>query len=662
MIAASGAELAGHLSVLSVTILILAIGGYRFSLQFEKGGEWQGNAPGLRSGWLFGRSMDLSDIQWRNFRGAFPALIAAMGCFVAVSHLVRRHQPSAGLSPVKSRSVDTTATGRSGTSPAKSWVADTLAASLASRVLRGRLGRPAVYLAFSTLFLGYLHGVTAIFPVALAALNFFCAHRVAGLRFGAAPIWGICIGALLAARIWDGFAFSSVSRWLGFLDEYRGAVKWEICFNLSLLRMLSFGLDLHWRQQRCRSQQALHQHMHGGHEISSRGSDGNSDGDGRQGSINGSGSMQNVVERSPQRAWHAAHDASSVQKPCETLQQEQHAEQAAGPAQRTAARQRQQQDLPSLDDYDLVTYLAYVFYPPLYLAGPIMTFHDFAWQLRQPVAIGQDQLMSYGKRFAADWLSLEVVTHTLYLNSVAKYGLGLKYSHRGLRYEFFEVALTGFWVLCFMWLKFATIWRFFRLVALVDGMEPPENMKRCFANNYDVEGFWKGWHSSYNAWLVRYMYIPLGGTRWRLLNIWPIFMFVALWHDLELRLMAWAWLVCLAFIPELLIKRAAATKAAAPWVGTHTYRHAAAALAALNICALMAVNLVGFVLGGKGLRLLAAQLLRQPGYLPVTFGVFYCAAQVMFWIRQREAAAAAHPAPPAPAVASSGAAGTGPPE
>ena len=48
-------------------------------------------------------------------------------------------------------------------------------------------------------------------------------------------------------------------------------------------------------------------------------------------------------------------------------------------------------------------------------------------------------------------------------------------------------ALTGFWVLCFMWLKFATIWRFFRLAALLDGIEPPENMSRCFANNYDVE-------------------------------------------------------------------------------------------------------------------------------------------------------------------------------
>lgn len=48
-------------------------------------------------------------------------------------------------------------------------------------------------------------------------------------------------------------------------------------------------------------------------------------------------------------------------------------------------------------------------------------------------------------------------------------------------------ALTAWWVLAFMWLKFATVWRFCRLAALADGQDPPENMRRCFAANYDVE-------------------------------------------------------------------------------------------------------------------------------------------------------------------------------
>lgn len=37
------------------------------------------------------------------------------------------------------------------------------------------------------------------------------------------------------------------------------------------------------------------------------------------------------------------------------------------------------------------------------------------------------------------------------------------------------------------------------------------------------------WHVCYS----RYLYIPLGGSKWRFLNVWIIFTFVAIWHDLE---------------------------------------------------------------------------------------------------------------------------------
>jgi D-alanyl-lipoteichoic acid acyltransferase DltB (MBOAT superfamily) len=50
------------------------------------------------------------------------------------------------------------------------------------------------------------------------------------------------------------------------------------------------------------------------------------------------------------------------------------------------------------------------------------------------------------------------------------------------------------------------------------------------------------------------MYIPLGGSSWRLANVWAIFTFVALWHDMEWRLLGWAWLMALAIAPEMLVK------------------------------------------------------------------------------------------------------------
>lgn len=43
------------------------------------------------------------------------------------------------------------------------------------------------------------------------------------------------------------------------------------------------------------------------------------------------------------------------------------------------------------------------------------------------------------------------------------------------------------------------------------------------------------WGASLSWAQVRYLYVPLGGARRRALVVWPIFFFVALWHDLEVR-------------------------------------------------------------------------------------------------------------------------------
>lgn len=50
----------------------------------------------------------------------------------------------------------------------------------------------------------------------------------------------------------------------------------------------------------------------------------------------------------------------------------------------SAVQTRQKAHLPA-SAYSLTIYLAYIFYPPLYLAGPILTFNSFASQVRQPM-------------------------------------------------------------------------------------------------------------------------------------------------------------------------------------------------------------------------------------------------------------------------------------
>lgn len=53
-------------------------------------------------------------------------------------------------------------------------------------------------------------------------------------------------------------------------------------------------------------------------------------------------------------------------------------------------------------------------------------------------------------------------------------------------------------------------------------------------------------------WIVRYVYVPLGGTRTAMYNIWIVFTFVAVWHDINLKLLAWGWLISLFILPEII--------------------------------------------------------------------------------------------------------------
>ena len=60
---------------------------------------------------------------------------------------------------------------------------------------------------------------------------------------------------------------------------------------------------------------------------------------------------------------------------------------------------------------------------------------------------------SYGLRWLFTLLVLELLTHKLYFNSIAKHRVLAHLARGGRSVLPLHVALTGFWVLVFMWLK-----------------------------------------------------------------------------------------------------------------------------------------------------------------------------------------------------------------
>lgn len=49
------------------------------------------------------------------------------------------------------------------------------------------------------------------------------------------------------------------------------------------------------------------------------------------------------------------------------------------------------------------------------------------------------------------------------------------------------------------------------------------------------------------------MYVPLGGRNVQIIALWIIFTFIGLWHDLQLRWLAWSWINCIFFSLEIIV-------------------------------------------------------------------------------------------------------------
>lgn len=79
-----------------------------------------------------------------------------------------------------------------------------------------------------------------------------------------------------------------------------------------------------------------------------------------------------------------------------------------------------------------------------------------------------------------------------------------------------------------------------------------------------------------------------------------VFTFVALWHDISLRLLTWGWLVVLFVAPEMVAKKVVTLRRLG---GNKTLFRQVASLGGVgNVLMMMAANLVGFAIGLDGLK------------------------------------------------------------
>ncbi|KAI8900829.1 membrane bound O-acyl transferase [Globomyces pollinis-pini] len=262
----------------------------------------------------------------------------------------------------------------------------------------------------------------------------------------------------------------------------------------------------------------------------------------------------------------------------------------------------------TVNHYNLFNYYTYLLYAPLYLAGPIISFNNFIYQLRKtPKTLTIRQIALYSLRWVGLFLLMELMMHFLYV-------VAIKDTKAWKGFGSLEIFTLGYFNLNVIYLKLMVMWRFFRLWAMVDGIETQENMTQCITNQYSCSGFWKGWHASYNKWLIRYLYIPLGGAQYRAFNSFLIFAFVALWHDIQLKMLAWGLLIPLFILPEIISTRYLCTKTVREQLGSW-HLHLCAFGGIINLWTMIIANLIGFAVGLDGIMEMGAQLFQPSGIL-----------------------------------------------
>ncbi|KAF4505646.1 hypothetical protein G6O67_007570 [Ophiocordyceps sinensis] len=504
----------------------------------------------LSDGWIPGRKVDVSDAQYHTFRENLPYI----GALLVVHPLLRRLWNA--VYPVSGPR-----------------------SSLGGQ---GRLEQRASFdYAFALIFLVALHGVSALKVLLILHLNFQIAKKLPR-RYMPAATWAFNIATLFANELCQGYrlrplaghfapADSALVQWGAWLDGYGGLMsRWEVLFNFSVLRLISFNMDYYW----------------------------------------------------------------SIDKPnANSLEKKQ-----LDPANLS---ERERISRPAhVGDFTFRNYLAYAVYAPLYLAGPILTFNDYISQLKHRCAsIERPRTIRYGIRFALALLAMELVLHYDYVGAISKA------SPVWGDYTAAQLSMLSYFNLHIIWLKLLLPWRMFRLWALVDGMDPPENMVRCVSNNYSTQLFWRAWHRSYNRWLIRYLFIPLGGAsfrNWRavarsIMSYLLVFTFVALWHDIQLRLLIWGWLIVLFMVPEWTASHLFPER---KWESRPTaYRMLCGVGAVASVLMMMAANLVGFAVGLDGLESIVRAILHDWSGFLFLVGACSCVfvgAQVMFEIRESE--------------------------
>ena len=187
--------------------------------------------------------MDNSDSQYSNFRDNIPYLVILFVAHPILRKVYNRYYP---LKPA-STTVPFSSTNGS--------IYTSLAPAADARLKQ----RVSYDLAFALFLTCILHGFSVVKILIILSVNYLIATKLP--RSYVVPMtWIYNVFVLFANEICKGYSYTSIanvtlpftvwdpnSNWGTFCDEHGGLIpRWEILFNITILRLISFNMDSYW--------------------------------------------------------------------------------------------------------------------------------------------------------------------------------------------------------------------------------------------------------------------------------------------------------------------------------------------------------------------------------------------------------------------------------
>ena len=340
----------------------------------------------LSHGWILGCKIDNSDVQYKFFRSNFLLLVALILLQTVLKKIV---------------------------------------------VEFGKTSKISFDFACGLVFVCFMYGINSVKLLTHAFIFFTLVHSLKRKRLTAAfAIWSYGIFALFINQRIKSFPFNNIAIILSPMDQwYKGIVpRWELFFNFTLLRLLSYSMDFleRWDEQLSPPPSIDYEGRQPEFRKSSSGS-----------------ALQTIYESGK----------NGVLEEKERLVAKHH-----------------------IQEYNFVNFIAYITYAPLFLVGPIITYNDYLYQSKNKLpSLTKKNTSLYALKVLLSLLLMEIILHCIYVGAIAR-------TKAWSNDTPLQLAMIALFNLNIMYFKLLIPWRLFRLWAMIDGVDAPENMLRCVNN------------------------------------------------------------------------------------------------------------------------------------------------------------------------------------